>query len=40
MRMADQRGHARRAVLGLFEQRFQTPGRAGDVVRLDAARHA
>ena len=37
--MADHRAHTRRAILGLFEQRFQIAGGTGEGVRLDAARH-
>lgn len=39
MRMADDGGQARFCVFRFFQQRFQTAGRAGDELRLDAAGH-
>jgi hypothetical protein len=39
MRVADQDSFAGLVVFRLFEQRFETPGRAVDHVRLDAPSH-
>src|SRR6202011_1633124 len=40
MRMADQRGLARRLILGFFEQRFDFPGWTIDKKRFDPAGHS